>query len=74
MKPQSKGVLLVRELREYGLPSLRGQGRLALATDYAYFVYPSDPHRFEKKYRGGIYHGGISLEEMVIPLIKLVAA
>ncbi len=74
VKPQSKGVLLVRELREYGLPSLRGQGRLALATDYAYFVYPSDPHRFEKRYKGGIYHGGISLEEMVIPLIKLVAA
>lgn len=68
-----KGALLVRDLPDFGLPIRRGMGRLALATGYSFFVYPSDPHRFEKVYRGGIYHGGISLEEMIIPLVQIRA-
>jgi len=68
-----KGGILIRDLSLFGLPQRKGKGRLALATDYSFFVYPSDPHRFEKVYIGGIYHGGISLEEMVVPLIKLEA-
>jgi CheY-like chemotaxis protein len=69
-----RGGILIRDLPNFGLPQRKGKGRLALATGYTFFVYPSDPHRFEKVYMGGIYHGGITLEEMVIPLIRLESA
>jgi len=45
-----------------------------LVTDYIiakedyYFVYPTRYREFEKQYYGGFQHGGISLEEMVVPL------
>ncbi len=66
-----KDAVMLTELEKYGLPRRRNMGRLALATSYSYFVYPSDPHRFGKIYRGGIYHGGITLEEMIVPLIEI---
>lgn len=73
VRPAGKGAILIHDLEDFGLPRLRGKGRLAMAVNYSFFVYPSDPHRFEKVYSGGIYHGGISLEEMIIPLIKIEA-
>jgi DNA-binding response OmpR family regulator len=71
VRPDSRGAFLINELETVGLPRMKNASRLLLAEGYHYFVYPSDPHRYEKVYKGGIYHGGISLEEMVIPLIKL---
>ncbi len=54
---------------EIGLP--KGMGRLALCRDYYFFVYPSDPHRYAKRYKGEIMHGGVTLDEMIIPIIKI---
>lgn len=54
---------------EIGLP--KTSGRLALCRDKYFFVYPSDPHRFAKRYRGEIMHGGVTLDEMIIPIIKI---
>jgi hypothetical protein len=71
VRPNGRGAFLINELEKMGLPRMKNASRLLLAEGYHYFVYPSDPHRFEKIYKGGIYHGGISLEEMVIPFIKL---
>ncbi len=74
VRPGGRGATVIHDLEAHGLPRQKGKGRLALAINYAFFVYPSDPHRFEKVYTGGIYHGGISLEEMVIPLIRMEKA
>jgi hypothetical protein len=71
VRPNGRGAFLINELEKIGLPRVKNASRLLLAEGYHYFVYPSDPHRFEKIYKGGIYHGGISLEEMIIPFIKL---
>lgn len=57
------------DLRSYGIPQIARH--LFLARGYDYFVYRSDPSKYKKKYRGGLYHGGVSIEEMIIPLIKL---
>ena len=70
VRVSDRGGILWTHLKEYGLPTNRGS-RLLLATVYHYLVYPSDVRRFEKTYRGGIYHGGVSLEEMCLPLLKL---
>ena len=48
-----------------------------LNTDYIiskgrhYFVYPNDYHRFATKYQNSFQHGGISLEEMIIPMVTM---
>jgi DNA-binding response OmpR family regulator len=42
-----------------------------IAKEDYYFVYPTDYHHYLSKYRDSFQHGGISLEEMVIPVVRL---
>ncbi len=46
-------------------------GRAAIAKAYNFFIYPTDPVKYEKKYTGKLMHGGATLEEMIVPFIKL---
>lgn len=42
-----------------------------IAKEDYYFVYPTDYHHFLSKYRDSFQHGGISMEEMILPVISL---
>lgn len=42
-----------------------------LAKENYYFVYPTNFHQYERLYRNSFQHGGISLEEMVLPVATL---
>ena len=44
-----------------------------IAKEDTYFVYPTDYHYYLNKYKDSFQHGGISLEEMVIPVIELTS-
>ena len=52
---------------EYRLPSdYPGKNYVFAKEDY-YFVYPSEFQVYREKLKGGFQHGGISMEEMLIP-------
>jgi predicted AlkP superfamily pyrophosphatase or phosphodiesterase len=42
-----------------------------LAKENYFFVYPTNQHHYERQLRGTFQHGGVSLEEMVLPLTTL---
>ena len=42
-----------------------------MAKEDFYFVYRNRFHEFERQYRGSFQHGGISMEEMILPLATL---
>lgn len=42
-----------------------------IAKEDYYFVYPTDYHQYLNRYRDSFQHGGISLEEMLLPVITL---
>ena len=67
---QNSGVI-IKELADWGLPGIPGAHRLLLATNYSFLVYSTDPRKYERHYRGGVFHGGISLEEMALPFIRV---
>lgn len=67
---QNSGVI-IKELMDWGLPAIPGAHRLLLATNYAFLVYSTDTRKYERHYRGGVFHGGISLEEMALPFIRV---
>jgi DNA-binding response OmpR family regulator len=51
----------------------RGLGKhTLLAASDCYFVYPTKLREYQGRYRGGFFHGGVSPEEMILPLVKLV--
>ncbi|MBD3349279.1 MAG: response regulator [Candidatus Eisenbacteria bacterium] len=62
-----KETFLIRNPAAFKLPSDGASKQYAIAKEDYYFVYPTDFHRYERQYRGSLQHGGISLEEMILP-------
>ncbi|MDZ7859490.1 MAG: bifunctional response regulator/alkaline phosphatase family protein [Candidatus Krumholzibacteriota bacterium] len=53
------------------LPAESPSKNYVFAKENYYFVYPTDFHKYEKQFRGSFQHGGISLEEMIVPCVTL---
>ncbi|MBN2070509.1 MAG: response regulator [Candidatus Krumholzibacteriota bacterium] len=66
-----KQTFSMRNPAEYRLPAESPSKNYIIAKENYYFVYPTRFHEYERQYQGTFQHGGISLEEMIIPLITL---
>jgi len=66
-----KEVFLLDEPRQYGLPRQSAIENYAVAFEDYYMVYPTNYHEYERLYRDSFQHGGVSLEEMIVPLCVL---
>ncbi|MFQ5704799.1 MAG: PglZ domain-containing protein, partial [Gemmatimonadales bacterium] len=66
----SKGIL-VTDLPSWGLPD-HGLGvRALMATGDCFFVYPTKLREYQARYRGSFMHGGVTPEEMILPIALL---
>jgi CheY-like chemotaxis protein len=61
----------VKEPRRFNLPSNGITKNYIFAKEDFYFVYPTKFHEYERQYKGSFQHGGISLEEMILPCVTL---
>jgi hypothetical protein len=66
-----KDVFAVKVPEEIGLPKSRLSSTYIFAKEDKYLVYPNNYNHFVNFYKNSFQHGGISLEEMLIPVIKL---
>ncbi len=71
LNADSKQAVILRKPMEFMLPDDGVNKNYLLAREDFYFVYPTRFHEFERHFRGTFQHGGISLEEMVLPLLTL---
>jgi len=53
-------------------PPGRAATNYLLATEDVFFVYPTKLRQYQARYRGSFLHGGISPEEMVLPVALLM--
>jgi hypothetical protein len=53
------------------LPKSNISSSYVFATGNDYFVYPNNYNHYMNMYKGSFQHGGISLEEMLIPYVHL---
>ena len=63
-----KSTIDVREIEKYRLPSLGHQHNYLLAKDDFYFLYPNEQNKYKQRFKGSFQHGGISMEEMMVPI------
>jgi hypothetical protein len=67
----SKQAIIVKNPGDYGLPVTGVNKNYIFAREDYYFVYPTRFHKFERQFRGSFQHGGVSVEEMILPLMTL---
>jgi CheY-like chemotaxis protein len=63
--------MVVRNPTEYKLPNNKYCPSYIFAKEDFYFVYPTNYHKFQNKYKDTFQHGGISMEEMILPILTL---
>ena len=68
-----KEVALVAEPKSLGLPSVALGDQIVLAGDAGYFIYPNQYNHYAGRFEGSYQHGGISMEEIIIPFAHLKA-
>ncbi len=66
-----KDVLEVRDPAEAGLPRPNVSSAYIFAKDDKYFLYPNNYNYYNNYFRNTFQHGGISMEEMICPIITL---
>jgi len=66
-----KQAIIVRKPLEWMLPDDGVNKNYVIAREDYFFVYPTRFHEFERQYRGSFQHGGVSVEEMILPLLTL---
>src|SRR5664279_809351 len=68
---KSKAIFDVRNPASIYLPSRNVSSTYIFATNTDFFAYPNNYNHFAQYYRNTFQHGGISLEEMIIPVVTL---
>tara|TARA_A100001037_G_scaffold99223_1_gene90539 strand:- start:1376 stop:2947 length:1572 start_codon:yes stop_codon:yes gene_type:complete len=63
--------LTIKKPEDYGLPYFTKNTNYIIAKNQNYFVYKTDFNNYVKKLNNSFQHGGISMEELLIPMIKL---
>lgn len=64
---EDKEVFAVKNPKEIGLPSISINSSFIFSKEDFFFAYPNNFNHFVKFYKNTYQHGGISLEEMIIP-------
>ncbi len=67
----SKEVFEVKRPEQAFLPKVNVSSTYIFAKNYDFFAYPNNYHHYANYYKDTFQHGGISLEEMIIPCVTL---
>jgi DNA-binding response OmpR family regulator len=67
----SKDLFVIKDPRQAQLPQPNLSTSYVFATGDAFFAYPNNYNYYVSYYRDTFQHGGISMEEMLIPLITM---
>lgn len=71
LKADSKHAIFIKDPAEYKLPRRGITINYIIAKEDYYFVYPTDYHKYLSYYKDTFQHGGISMEEIILPVITM---
>ncbi len=68
---EERDVLAFKDPREAGLPVPNVNSSFIFAKGDVFLCYPNNYNHFVNYYRNTFQHGGISLEEMIVPVVRM---
>jgi len=68
LRVDEKSALVLNNPGEFYLPAENPSIRFVIAREDYYFIYPTKPTEYEKEFKYTFQHGGISMEEMILPI------
>ncbi|HLV39902.1 bifunctional response regulator/alkaline phosphatase family protein [Xanthomarina sp.] len=68
---EDKDVLVAKNPKTIHLPSITMSSSFIFAKGDLFFAYPNNYNHYVSYYRNTYQHGGVSLEEMIIPFVVL---
>ena len=71
LKCDERHAVFVKNPADFRLPRRSVTVNYLIAKEDYYFVYPTEFHKYANQYRDSFQHGGISMEEMILPVVKL---
>ncbi len=71
LKVEDKHALFVKNPGDMKLPNRGITANYIIAKEDFYFVYPTDYHKYLNQYKNTFQHGGMSMEEMILPVVTL---
>ncbi len=70
---EAKDVLAFRDPKEAGLPVPTLNSSYIFAKEDGFLCYPNNYNYYVNYYRNTFQHGGVSLEEMIVPVVKMTS-
>ncbi len=70
---ENKDVLAFKDPREAGLPVPNVNSSFIFAKEDGFLCYPNNYNHYVNYYRNTFQHGGVSMEEMIVPLVKMAS-
>lgn len=67
LRCEGKGAMVIDDPLKFMLPVEFPTEKYAIAKGDHYFVYPTKPKEYERTYKFTYQHGGVSMEEMILP-------
>lgn len=69
----AKELFEIKKPEEAKLPKPHNSSTFIFAREDDFFVYPNNYNQHVNMYRNTFQHGGMSMEEMIIPVVRLVS-
>ncbi len=70
---ESKDVLAFKDPKEAGLPVPTVNSSFIFAKEDGFLCYPNNYNHYVNYFKNTFQHGGVSLEEMIVPIVKMVS-
>ena len=68
LRTDERNAILLSNPEEFMLPSEHIGTKFAIAKSDYYFIYPTKPKEYERTYKHSYQHGGVSIEELILPV------